>query len=190
MLVMYPLLVLALLSSVIAVFVGLSHGLNAMRAMRDHPNGPSLRLTALNLLEPSVTIIAGYAVVALFALIGNVNVDNAASLNPNTAFFIAPLIAGIPLSLMLLAPLFTPHTLPFRNAIATWGSLRWVNTVSLWIMLELAFSPAATVNSEGDEWVGLLLIALALVASGVTILWLSIIKLVPIVRELQAVEKA
>ena len=171
-----------LVSGAVLAFIGLFYGLIALRAMRDRRISSSLRLVALYLLEPSVTVTT---LVAL--LMGAGSVSNTLGLSPQTILFIAPLIAGIPLSLMLLAPLFAPATTPFRNAIAFWGVLRWANTVALWLLLLLM--QALGMNTVSNDEIPFLMIAAALGASVVVILWLSILKIVPILRELRAVEK-
>lgn len=173
---------LFLLPSLILVFVGLRHGLGALRAVRGHPNGPSLRLAALNLLEPSVTISLCLTFVTLFAFSGATSFDNAAGLNLQAIVYITPLIAAIPLSLMLLAPLFAPATLPSRDTIARWGGLRFINTVLLWM------AALGTVFQTVSGWGSWLLIVVAtLMLSGMVILWLSISKMLAVLRELRAV---
>ena len=167
-------LILMLGSIVTPVLIGLVHGLSALRAMRDHPNGPSLRLVALNLLEPSVTTVMP---LTFMVVVSGVEITL-------LRFFICPLISVISSSLMLLAPFFTPATLPLRNTIATWGRLRWINTVFLWIAVLLSFPLGGVFAPEFQ------IAAFILSVSGVVILWRSAQKLLPVLRELRAVAKA
>ncbi len=134
--------------------------------MRGNPNAASLRLVALNLLEPSVMIILSLAFVALpYAVpFASENV------------FVWAAVAVILQSLMLLAPLFAPITLPFRNTIAIWGGLRWIHAMLLWTAVYLS-------RIEFQNVVYILLV------TGIAILWLSFNQIVPILRELQTVKK-
>ena len=146
--------------------IGLVHGLNALRAMRGHSNAPSLRLAALNLLEPSVMIILGLTFVAISYAFPFAGVN----------ILVWSAVAVILQSLMLLAPLFAPATLPFRNAIAVWGGLRWINALLLWAAVYLS-------RSEFQNVIYVLLV------TGIAIWWLSVNKIVAILRELRVVKK-
>ena len=175
------LLVLAVLLLLIPVLAGLGYGLSALRTTRDHPNAPSLRLAGLNLLEPSVTIAVGLVSLAVFALGASGIFFTGSGINSLPIALVTPLIAGFPLSLMLLAPFFASPTLPFRNEIVMWGRWRWINTVLLWITCVLA----ASSDTFGIGIVGMFV----MVISGIVILWVSILKIVAIVRELEGVAK-
>ena len=166
------LVVIAAVWSLILIFTGFVNGLSALMAVRDPSNWPSVRLAALNLLEPTVTVslICG----AFYLSSGDGDFSNLA-----VSFLITSLIAGIPLSLMLLAPFFAPATLPFRNTIAMWGGLRWINTVLMWAAI-----PSVLLGSEFFQTV-----AVVLMISGLVILSLSLNKILAVLRELRTIEK-
>ena len=157
--------------------VGLVHGLSALRAMRGHHNAPSLRLVALNLLEPSVMIILSIAFLGLPYALPFASENNFVWSSEN--IFVWSMVAVILQSLMLLAPSFALPTLPFRDTIATWGRLRWINAVLLWAVVYLLYSSAGEFQNVGY----------ILLASGIVILWLSINKILSILRKLLTVEQ-
>jgi hypothetical protein len=82
----------------IAVIAGFAFGLRALALSKIHPETSSLKLMALNLLEPSVTMIVSFTA---FVVMGGMM-----DLKDETIFVI-PAIALIPLTWMLLAPLWT-----------------------------------------------------------------------------------
>ena len=139
---MQELLVLSVALTAIAVLVSFGYGIYA------------LRLAALNLLEPTVTIaVLGGAI----ALLGS-NDDSAA---------VVLLIAGIPLTSMLLAPLLNPRAAqPLRSILIMYGVLRWVNTVAFWAM-----GAATLQDSSSNDKAAL---AGMLICSGLAILFVSV----------------
>lgn len=150
-------LVFAVVLTAIAVLIGLGYGIHALRLMRDqlNHNHASLRLAALNLLEPSVTIAilltVGFATVAF----------NSSEVSPLL------LIAGIPLTAMLLAPLLNARAAqPLRGILVMYGVLRWVNTVAFW-----AVGVAALSDSSSNDKAAL---AGLLMCSGIVILFVSV----------------
>ena len=179
------LLIVGVVSFAIAVFgailavIGLVQGLSALRNTRDHPNRLSLRLAALNLLEPSVTIALTLALYGVLRIFGSGLPEIAVYVGIGLVVWILP-------SFMLLAPFLAPATLPFRNEIATWGRLRWISLVSLWGWIAIFFISLQSGNNSG---VVAAVVFIALVAAGVVLMQLSLNKIVPIVRELRAVEK-
>jgi hypothetical protein len=116
---MMAFLIIALLVTVVAVLVAFVLAVTALSLANGHAEASSLKLIALNLLEPGVTIFV------LFAAIG---VSQAAN-RPVIVF----LVSGIPLTLMLLAPLFVQARHPIRVTLIIYGLLRWANTVAMWV---------------------------------------------------------
>jgi hypothetical protein len=106
----------------IAVLAGLVFGVRALALTRTHSEASSLKLIALNLLEPGVTMLVlfvGSIISDLMGLKGG-------------AIFVVPAIALIPLTWMLLAPLWTRISHSLRGALITYGLLRWLNTIAFW----------------------------------------------------------
>lgn len=120
---MQELLILAVALTAIAVLVSFGYGLYALRPMRSQPDRSTLRLAALNLLEPSVTI---GTLLAIFTTTD--------ALNSGGETQLLPLIAGIPLTAMLLAPMVTRAESALHRVIAVYGCLRWLNTIALWVV--------------------------------------------------------
>ena len=154
---MDELLVLAAILTAIAVLVGFGYGIYALRLMPASANRSSLRFAALNLLEPSVTISTLLAVgVATDAF-------NSDEISPWL------LLAGVPLTVMLLAPLFTLRAAsPLHRVIAMYGVLRWVSTAALWT----AGLTGGNELSSGDTRIGLLI---ALFVFGLCVLIASVL---------------
>ncbi len=151
---MSELMILAVALTAIAVLVAFGYGLHALRMIRDQPDRKTLRLAALNLLEPSVTIGTW---LTIFMATNAPNSSQAAQL--------LPLIAGVPLTVMLLAPIVTRAESTLHRRIAVYGCLRWLNTVALWgVMIG---------GKSGDD----LRVALVctLIVIGVVILWASVL---------------
>ncbi len=152
---MQELLVLAVALTAIAVLVGFGYGVHALRLMRAQLDRSTLRLAALNLLEPSATI---GTLLAIFVATDAANSGESAPLLLYTA--------AIPLTVMLLAPLVTRAESSLHGVIAVYGGLRWVNTVAIWVVLVTGG------NGSGDEnriaWM------VALIAIGILILWASV----------------
>jgi hypothetical protein len=88
-------------------------------------------LIALNLLEPPVTMLI---------LFGGWSLVNAVNLLAAWTF----IVGAIPLSALLLPPLFTRAPLAFQ----CYGALRWTNTVFFW----LVGARALTTSSDGESW--------------------------------------
>jgi hypothetical protein len=120
---MMAFLIIALLVTVVAVIVAFVLGMTALSLAGGHAESSSLKLIALNLLEPGVTI---------FVLFAAISASRATS-SP----LMAILISGIPLTLMLLAPLFVQARHPIRVTLITYGLLRWANTVAMWVFLKI-----------------------------------------------------
>ena len=154
---MDELLVLAAILTAIAVLVGFGYGIYALRLIPTSANRSSLRLAALNLLEPSATIGTLLAVgVATDAF-------NSDEISPWL------LLAGVPLTVMLLAPLFTRGAAsPLHRVIAVYGTLRWVCTVALWA---IALTSNRQLLSDDTR----ILLAVALFTSGLCILIASVL---------------
>jgi hypothetical protein len=111
----------------IALLAGVVFGVRALVLARTHLEASSLKLIALNLialnlLEPGVTM--------LVLFVGSV-ISEAMDLKGG-AIFVVPAIALIPLTWMLLAPLWTRISHSLRGALITYGLLRWINTVTFW----------------------------------------------------------
>ncbi len=121
----------ALLVTVVAVLVGFALGISTLSLANGHTEASSLKLIALNLLEPGVTIFV------LFAAIG----VSRGTDRP----MIALLVSGIPLTLMLLAPLFVPARHPIRVTLIIYGLLRWANTVAMWVFKIIELETLAVV---------------------------------------------
>jgi hypothetical protein len=141
----------------IVVLAGFVYGLRALALSKTHPEASSLRLMALNLLEPGVTMLVLFVV---FVVIGG-EMDLKGG-----AIFVVPAIAVVPLTWMLLAPLWTQITHPLRGALITYGLLRWLNTVAFWY-----FGIRALTESQSND---LATLAAGLIVSGTLILCLSV----------------
>ncbi len=143
---MDTLLITLLALTALAALIGAWFGVRALRV-------PEQRLVALNLLEPIVTMLT---LLAGAALVSAANLDAAWTF----AF------GAIPLSAMLLAPLFTSAALEVR----LYGALRWTNTVLFWLVGARVWA-----NPMGGEaWANA---ALTLILTGLVILWLSVLHL-------------
>jgi hypothetical protein len=123
-------LIIALVVTGIAVIAGLVFGLRALALAKTHPEASSLNLIALNLLEPGATMAMLFVV---FMATGGMH-------SSDEAIFILPVLAAIPLTWMLLAPLWTKAAHPIRGTIMVYGILRWLNTVAGWIIGGMALS--------------------------------------------------
>jgi hypothetical protein len=106
----------------IAVIAGLVFGVRALALARTHSEASSLRLMAQNLLEPGVTMLVLFAVFVIGDVMGL----------KGGAIFVVPAIGLIPLTWMLLAPLWIRILHSFRGALITYGLLRWLNTIAFW----------------------------------------------------------
>ena len=153
---MQELLILAVALTAIGVLIGFGYGIYALRMMGDQPNPSTLRLAALNLLEPSATIgtllVIGLATDAF----------NSSQVSPLL------LIVGTPLTVMLLAPLFTRAEQPLHRIVVVYGLLRWINTIVLWLIGMTA----------GDQFIGSethIILLVALFISGLCILSASVL---------------
>jgi hypothetical protein len=140
----------------IALLAGSVFGLRALALSKTHPEASSLRLMALNMLEPGVTMIIAFLI---FVFMGGM-----ADLKDETIFVI-PAIALVPLTWMLLAPLWTRITHSLRGALITYGLLRWLNTIAFWY-----FGIRALTESQSND---LATLAGGLIVSGTLILCLS-----------------
>lgn len=154
---MQELLVLAVVLTAIAVLLGFGYGIYALRLMPASPNRSSLRLAALNLLEPSVTM-------SILLVVGMAtNTFNSSETVPLL------LLAALPLTALLLAPLLARVKSPLQRVVAVYGCLRWLNTVALWVGGLLGD------NSNPDETRVALIVAL--IVSGILILMLSVVQI-------------
>jgi hypothetical protein len=145
----------------IAVIAGFAFGLRALALSKTHSETSSLKLMAQNLLEPGVTMIVSFTA---FVVMGGMM-----DLKDETIFVI-PAIALIPLTWMLLAPLWTRVTHPIRGALITYGLLRWLNTIVFWY-----FGIRALTESSSND---LATLAAVLIVSGTLILCISLTHLV------------
>jgi hypothetical protein len=150
----------------IAVLAGFGFGLRALVLAKSNPETSSLNLMALNLLEPGVTMTVLFAVFTA----GGMHASEEST-------FLLPTIGAIPLTWMLLAPLWTRITHPIRGTLIAYGLLRWLNTVAFWI----AGAMALTQTSSND----LLMLASGLIVSGTLILCLSVTHLASSLSDFQ-----
>ena len=153
---MQELLILAVALTAIAVLVSFGYGIHALRLMRDQPNNSTLRLAALNLLEPSVTIGT------LLLVFAATNAGNSSGDAPALLY-----VPAIPLTVMLFAPLFTRAESSLHGVIAVYGGLRWVNTVAIWVVLVTGGNGSSDENRVA--WM------VALIAIGILILWVGLL---------------
>jgi hypothetical protein len=117
--------VICLLPTAIAVLIAIVRGSDALSLgfSDNHPDASSLKLIAANLLEPSVTILI--------------------LLLSNRIFFIEDgiglgvVLCAVPLTLMLLAPLFIRVKHPIHLTLMIYGLLRWANSSAIWIFIGL-----------------------------------------------------
>ena len=149
-------MILAVVLTAIAALVGFGYGIHALRLMRDQSNRKALRLAALNLLEPSVTI---GTLLVIFVATDASNSSEAAQL--------LPLMAGFPLTVMLLAPLFATRE-PLQRVVLVYGLLRWANTVALWV---IGLTSSAQQGSDETR----ILLAVALIFLGLLMLIASVL---------------
>jgi hypothetical protein len=140
----------------IAVLAGLVFGVRALVLSKTHLEASSLKLIALNLLEPGVTIFVSF--VAFVVMGGEDLLDE---MN-----FLLPAIGLIPLTWMLLAPLWTRITHPIRGALIAYGLLRWANTIAFWY-----FGIRALTENQSND---LATLAAGLIVSGTLILCVSL----------------
>jgi hypothetical protein len=140
----------------IAVIAGFAFGLRTLTLSKTHPDASSLKLIALNLLEPGVTMVVSF--VAFVVMGGEDLLDE---MN-----FLLPTIGLIPLTWMLLAPLWTRITHPIRGALIGYGLLRWLNTIAFWY-----FGIRALTENQSND---LAMIAAYLIVSGTLILCVSL----------------
>ena len=153
---MSELMILAVALTAFAAIGGLVYGIRAVQLSQHHSNRFTLRLAALNLLEPSVTISVFFAVG--FAT----NAFNSSEMD------LLPLAAGLPLTVMLLAPLVTRVKSPLQRVIAVYGLLRWLNTIAL----------AVIALTAGDQFISddtRLMLGIALIALGLVLLIASVL---------------
>ena len=130
-------LVVALVVTGIAVLAGIVFGLRALALAKTHPESPSLKLIALNLLEPSVTLTT---MLAAFMLAGGTSAAT------DESIFLLPVLALVPLTWMLLAPLWTKLAHPIRRTLVVYGLMRWLNTVVGLIIGIMALSQTSSDN--------------------------------------------
>jgi hypothetical protein len=140
----------------IALLIGLVFGVRALVLARTHSEASSLRLMAQNLLEPGVTMLVLFVVFVIGAVM---NLQG-------RAIFVVPVIGLIPLTWMLLAPLWTRVTHSLRGALIAYGLLRWLNTVAFWYFCVQILS-ASSSN-------GLAMLITKLLASGTLAAYLTI----------------
>jgi hypothetical protein len=152
----------------IAVLVGLGFGLYALRLAKGHAEASSLHLMALNLLEPPATMAV------LLAVLG---VTHGLDMK-NEAVVVIPVIASIPLTWMLLAPLWSHVSHLVRGTLIAFGLLRWLNTIAGWVIGGLAL----TQTSSND----FLMLAGGLIVSGTLILCLSVMFLASSLSDFRA----
>ena len=153
---MQELLVLAVVLTAIAVLVSFGYGIYALRLMRSHADHTGLRLAALNLLEPSATIGTMLAL--------GLATDAFNSRESAPPFL---LLAAVPLTLMLLAPIKTRAESALHRAVAVYGGLRWINTIAFW-----GVGITALENTSSQE---AFVLAAVLIGSGLLILVTSVI---------------
>jgi hypothetical protein len=154
---MEELVTIAVVVTAVAVLTSFGFGFRALHLAKTHSEAASLRLIALNLLEPSVTVGVLFVV---FAIAGGLDATD------DSGLLLMPLLAGVPLTAMLLAPLWTRIANPIRSTLIVYGVLRWINTLALWA------SGVLTLNHvSSNDWVNL---AAGLILSGTLILCLSV----------------
>jgi hypothetical protein len=141
----------------IAVLAGLVFGLWALALSKTHPEASSLKLIALNLFEPSVTMTVLFVT---FAVMGG-ETDF-----PDGRIFVIPAAALIPLTWMLFSPVWTRVAHSLRGVLIGYGLLRWANTVPLWY-----FGIRALTENQSND---LAMLAAGLIVSGTLILCVSL----------------
>jgi hypothetical protein len=150
------LLIACMVVTGIAVIAGFAFGLRALALSKTHPETSSLKLIALNLLEPGVTMLVLFVA---FVVMGSEDLLDEMN-------FLLPAIGLIPLTWMLLAPLWTRVTHPIRGALIGYGLLRWLNTVAFWY-----FGIRALTESQSND---LATLAAGLIVSGTLLLCVSL----------------
>ena len=146
-------LIVALVVTGIAVLAGIVFGLRALALAKTHPQSRSLNLIAFNLLEPSVTLATMFAG---FMLAGGTSAAT------DESIFLLPVLAFIPFTWMLLAPLWTKIPHPIRQTLIAYGLSRWLNTVVGWY-----FGFRALTESSSND---LAMLAATLIVVGTLIL--------------------
>jgi hypothetical protein len=151
------LLIACMVVTGIALLAGLVFGVRALALSKTHANVSSLKLIALNLLEPGVTMTFLFVTFAVMG--GETNLED-------ETIFVIPAIALIPLTWMLFAPLWTRVAQPLGRTLITYGLLRWVNTIAFWF-----FGIRALSESSSND---LATLAAGFIVSGTLILCLSV----------------
>lgn len=162
-------IVICVVVTAIAVLAGLGFGAYALSLAKGHAEASSLRLVALNLLEPAATMTV------LLVVLG---VTHGLNMQDEAAMIVIPVIALIPLTWMLLAPLWSHVSHPVRGALIAFGLLRWFNTIAGWVVGGLAL----TQTSSND----FVMLAGGLIVSGTLILCLSVMFLASSLSDFRA----
>jgi hypothetical protein len=161
------LLIACMVVTGIAVLAGFAFGVRALALSKTHSEASSLKLIALNLLEPGVTMIVLF--VAFVVMGGEDLLDE---MN-----FLLPTIGLIPLIWMLLAPLWTRVRHPICGALIAYGLLRWLNTVAFWY-----FGIRALTENQSND---LATLAAGLIVSGTLLLCVSLTHLASSLSDFQ-----
>jgi hypothetical protein len=135
---MVALVFVSLLLTIGAVIFAFILGIRALDLSTNHPQALSLKLIAANLFEPSVTI---------FVLL----VSSQIFLSNDKNGLLTGILSAIPLTLMLLAPLFFRVSHPIRLTLIVYGLLRWVNTIALWVFNLMRVTVLNEPNSGGPD---------------------------------------
>jgi hypothetical protein len=181
----------ALIATVVAVLSAMLFGFRALAASSNgHPQAVNLGLLADNLLEPMVTILIIIVSVSIFQQAHPRITDVPGNTIRDTLGDILELLPpAIPLTLMLLKPLFVRVRPPLRITLLTYGLLRWANTIAMWTINLLRRwelqAPQVNGGNGPHPWLNQLeTIEGTLIVSGTLILCLSVTHLAGLVSDL------
>ncbi len=189
---MVALVFFALPVTVVAVLVALWHGTAALNLADGHTEASSLKLIALNLLEPVVTILIVIVSALVFKQVHPKITDVAGNIITDTVGDILTLLPpALPLTLMLLTPLFVRVQPPLRSTLIAYGLLRWTNTIALWGINLMRIWELQTPKPNGGNgphpWLDTLeTIEGTLILSGTLILCLSVAHLASSLSDFRA----
>ncbi len=139
---------LSLVLTILATLIGFGFCLRAFALANQQTQANNLRLAAANLVEPLITI----SILLLGFLFTNGTGSEKSVL----------LVAGVPLTLLLLAPLVV-GVQAGRGLLIFYGVARWLNTIALWWLA------SGSVNFRGSADVGF-----AFIGFGTLLLCLSV----------------
>ncbi len=182
----------ALLVTVVAVLVAVWYGTTALNLADGHTEASSLKLIASNLLEPVATILIVIVSVPVFKQVHPQITDIAGNIITDTVGDILTLLPpALPLTLMLLAPLFVRVQPPLRSTLIVYGLLRWTNTIALWGINLMRIWELQTPKPDGGNGPHPRLDALetiegTLILSGTLILCLSVAHLASSLSDFRA----